>query len=245
MGPSQFVATYGPLADRASSMTGLNRWSILAQWADETGWGTSHLCLQDANLAGIECTGRYPCDGGFSKYPILDVFVKDYALVWSFPSYHDVPRGAGVDIVTQLKAIGASPWAGGHYADGGYPGADLVNVWQHYLEPLSHSTPVPTPSEDLTVADRDFLYAELVKVAQHTGATVDPAPWATPTPPPAPPPAPTGKTYTVQVGDTLWGIAQEFYGNGALYTKIYDANKSAIGDDPNLIHPGLVLTIPE
>jgi nucleoid-associated protein YgaU len=50
-------------------------------------------------------------------------------------------------------------------------------------------------------------------------------------------------SYTVQSGDTLWDIAKKFYGNGTDWTKIYDANKSVIGDNPDLIKPGQVLTI--
>lgn len=53
------------------------------------------------------------------------------------------------------------------------------------------------------------------------------------------------KTYTVKRGDCLWNIAKKFYGNGAKYTKIYNANKSVIGGNPNLIYPGQVLSIPE
>lgn len=56
------------------------------------------------------------------------------------------------------------------------------------------------------------------------------------------PPAP--QTYTVVRGDCLWNIAKRFYGNGARYTVIYDANRGVIGGNPNLIHPGQVLTIP-
>jgi hypothetical protein len=53
----------------------------------------------------------------------------------------------------------------------------------------------------------------------------------------------SGKTYTVKSGDCLWKIAKQFYGNGAQYTKIYEANKDKI-DDPNLIYAGQVLIIP-
>lgn len=52
------------------------------------------------------------------------------------------------------------------------------------------------------------------------------------------------KTYTVKAGDCLWNIAKKFYGNGAEYTKIYEANKGVIGGNPNLIYGGQVLTIP-
>ncbi|MDE7322775.1 MAG: LysM peptidoglycan-binding domain-containing protein [Lachnospiraceae bacterium] len=58
-------------------------------------------------------------------------------------------------------------------------------------------------------------------------------------------PAPkTQQTYTVAKGDCLWNIAKKFYGNGSKYSVIYNANKSVIGGNPNLIYPGQVLTIP-
>jgi LysM repeat protein len=53
----------------------------------------------------------------------------------------------------------------------------------------------------------------------------------------------TSTTYTVQPGDTLWGIAQQFYSN-ADWTKIWDANMATIGSNPGLIQPGMTLTIP-
>lgn len=53
-----------------------------------------------------------------------------------------------------------------------------------------------------------------------------------------------GQTYTVQSGDNLWNIAKKYYGSGAMYTKIYEANKDLIGGNPNLIFPGQQLIIP-
>lgn len=50
------------------------------------------------------------------------------------------------------------------------------------------------------------------------------------------------KTHTVQSGDTLWGIAKTYYGDGGQYTKIAAANPSI--KNPNLIYAGQVLTIP-
>ena len=58
-------------------------------------------------------------------------------------------------------------------------------------------------------------------------------------------PAPKQETtYTVEKGDTLWNIAKEIYGDGSLYTAIYEANKDKISN-PNLIQIGMVLTIPD
>lgn len=59
----------------------------------------------------------------------------------------------------------------------------------------------------------------------------------------SPAPKSKNKTYKVKKGDCLWTIAKKFYGNGSLYKKIYNANKSKI-KNPNLIYPGQVFTIP-
>lgn len=47
--------------------------------------------------------------------------------------------------------------------------------------------------------------------------------------------------YTVRQGETPWSMAQKFYGNGAEYTKILEANGLQEGDN---IQPGDVLKIP-
>ncbi|EUA33205.1 lysM domain protein [Mycobacterium xenopi 4042] len=52
-------------------------------------------------------------------------------------------------------------------------------------------------------------------------------------PPPAPEPA--ARTYTVESGDTLWAIAERFYGDGSKYQVIADASGIS---NPDLIHPG-------
>ncbi len=51
----------------------------------------------------------------------------------------------------------------------------------------------------------------------------------------------TGKYYTVVRGDTLWGIAKRFYGNGSRYPEIAKANNIS---NPDLIHVGQRLLIP-
>ncbi len=56
-----------------------------------------------------------------------------------------------------------------------------------------------------------------------------------------PEPEPAARTYTVVSGDTLWAIAEHFYGDGNKYQVIADASGIS---NPDLIHPGQVLTIP-
>jgi nucleoid-associated protein YgaU len=83
-----------------------------------------------------------------------------------------------------------------------------------------------------------------------------PAPVAPPRVPPLPQPpsitpAHTPTSYVVQDGDCLWRIAARQLMPGATnaaidaaWRAIYALNKTAIGDNPSLIHPGLTLTFP-
>ncbi|MFI0959923.1 peptidoglycan DD-metalloendopeptidase family protein [Streptomyces sp. NPDC021080] len=73
-------------------------------------------------------------------------------------------------------------------------------------------------------------------VAQHAekAATAAPAEKAAP--------AATTKTYAVRSGDYLSKIAEEQNVSGG-WKKIYSDNRSAIGGDPSLIHPGLKLSL--
>jgi len=59
-----------------------------------------------------------------------------------------------------------------------------------------------------------------------------------------PQPAPEETIYTVVAGDSLWKIAQQFLGNGALYKKIIEANPGKLVDEHSVIHPGDQLKIP-
>lgn len=88
------------------------------------------------------------------------------------------------------------------------------------------------------------------------GATDAGAPSAASTPPSAArsAPAPSGErtAVTVRPGDTLWDIAAAHLGPHATDAEIarawprwYDANRAAVGSDPDLLLPGTVLVAPE
>ncbi len=53
------------------------------------------------------------------------------------------------------------------------------------------------------------------------------------------------KTYTVKAGDTLSDIAESEMGDAKRWPELYAANKEAVGDNPDMIHPGLELKIPD
>jgi nucleoid-associated protein YgaU len=51
------------------------------------------------------------------------------------------------------------------------------------------------------------------------------------------------RRYTVRKGDTLSAIAKREYGDANDWRRIYEANRDQL-DNPDLIRPGQVLTIP-
>ena len=57
----------------------------------------------------------------------------------------------------------------------------------------------------------------------------------------------SGTTHTVEEGETLSSISMKYYDSADRddWMKIYEANKAVIGDDYNVIRPGMELTIPD
>jgi len=53
------------------------------------------------------------------------------------------------------------------------------------------------------------------------------------------------KKHVVESGDTLSAISKKYYDDAGKYMKIYEANKDVIGDNPDLIQPGMELVIPK
>lgn len=51
-------------------------------------------------------------------------------------------------------------------------------------------------------------------------------------------------TYTVVSGDSLSQIAKRHYGDASKWKAIFEANRDLI-TNPDLIHPGQVLTLPQ
>lgn len=51
------------------------------------------------------------------------------------------------------------------------------------------------------------------------------------------------REHVVSPGDTLWGIAEDHYGDGSEYTRLVRANTHIISD-PDLIFPGQLIRVP-
>ncbi len=60
----------------------------------------------------------------------------------------------------------------------------------------------------------------------------------------APEPVVEPEYYVIKSGDTLWGIAAEFLGNGSKYPEIFEANREVI-EDPDKIFVGQKIRIPK
>lgn len=109
-------------------------------------------------------------------------------------------------------------------------------------EPQKQPEATPAPAPAPAPAPEPPAPAPQPAQAPEPAPAPAPAPPApAPEPAPAPAPAPQPQQYTVQRGDSLWKIAERYYGNGAEYMKIARANNIA---NPDHIEPGWTLTIP-
>ncbi|WP_328957879.1 transglycosylase family protein [Kitasatospora purpeofusca] len=74
-------------------------------------------------------------------------------------------------------------------------------------------------------------------------SAAEPVEAPTPGTPAAPPPAGGPSTWTVRDDDTLDSIAEQFRLPGG-WQALYERNRAALGEDPDLIQPGQELTLP-
>jgi flagellum-specific peptidoglycan hydrolase FlgJ len=129
MTPKAFVATYRASAALCAAKTGVLPGVILAQWAHETGWGTSYLARRCKSLAGIRYYGHAGTTAyrGFACYASWSAFRTDYIRTMRLPYYRKVRAAQGVN--PQIRALGLSPWSADHY---GNPAG--VNLLKRYRQ---------------------------------------------------------------------------------------------------------------
>ncbi|MBT2466328.1 LysM peptidoglycan-binding domain-containing protein [Streptomyces sp. ISL-66] len=79
--------------------------------------------------------------------------------------------------------------------------------------------------------------------ASHTPTPASAAHKAVPAAPMKPAPK-AQRTYTVRPGDSLSAIARRELGNEGRWRELYAMNKGVVGSNPDMIHPGMKLTLP-
>jgi nucleoid-associated protein YgaU len=117
-----------------------------------------------------------------------------------------------------------------------------VSFWsyEHMSEEMWQAVASATigEEEDMSSAEFDQLNASVSQLAGRVGhLEAEVAAIRSVSPVAAP-----QRTYTVQPGDTLSGIAASFGLDG--WQRLYEVNAGVIGGDPNRIYPGQVLVIP-
>lgn len=113
---------------------------------------------------------------------------------------------------------------------------------QKILDLLSSAQGIDKVQDNMTVAVPAPAEPEPVEAPVAEAPAEEAAPAAEPEAPAAE--ESDGRTYTVESGDTLWKIAEQMYGNGSKYMKIFEANTDIL-ENPDRIFPGQKLKIPE
>lgn len=84
-----FLLRMYPVAERVSEATGVSRRLLLAQWAEESGWGTSAAAVLNNNFAGIKPFGRFAAgpDPTYAGFSSLDQFARGDIAFLEQPRY--------------------------------------------------------------------------------------------------------------------------------------------------------------
>lgn len=123
MAPEEFFAEALPWAQQAHPPTSVFVSVILAQWADETGFGGPDWSPNN-NPGNVGSYDNQPV----ATFPTLQAGVDAYIQTMNLPYYTAVRESK--TWATQAHALGLSPWASGHY--GAPPGADLISIINTY-----------------------------------------------------------------------------------------------------------------
>ena len=263
------MPTYTPGADAKTfikSMADINGWDVLPLFQGKSKWlrsypiydpATGGPCatpsssdpsapaFDDAHEDPATCSDSVQVGGqcwlnGTVNYGTYGIMVRlchdEFPIKWALAL--EIAEG----LIRTYKSIGPHP-----------EGADLPIAW---VRATYQGGPGATPSNPGnrpqckctcpckgSVVSWDYVWEPVKPRATAIG----PTPPAKPAPPPPPPPVvpvPGVKTYMVVAGDSLSKIAAKMYGNPSQWQKIYEANKSVIGPNPNVIKPGQKLVIP-
>ncbi|MFD6180191.1 LysM peptidoglycan-binding domain-containing protein [Streptomyces goshikiensis] len=151
-------------------------------------------------------------------------------------------KGAATPTVT----AGPGSSMGGKYVDAAE--ATKAAAERMAAAPPRHASHTPTPGS----AAHKSVAAAPEPPAARTRPAPPPAVHAPHTPTPgsaahksvAAAPVAAKRAYTVRAGDSLAEIARRELGNEARWRELYAMNRGVIGSNPDLIRPGMVLTLP-
>lgn len=216
-------------------------------WGGEgpTGYDCSGFLQAAWRAAGVEIPrDTYGMDAGLPHVSQSDMRPGDLIL-WNF-------GGRSPDHVTMYlgdgRMVEMSGSRGNVIGNVEGRGGEIVGV----VRPAANEDPVspaPEPEPEVETPAPD----PAPEVPEGPGPAPSPSPSAPETPSPAPSvpetpaPAPStpeaGQTYKVVKGDWLIKIADRLGVPGG-WKAIYDANRDVIGDNPDLIYPDQVFTLP-
>lgn len=150
-----FISNNVAAAARCAADTGLWTSVVLAQWSNETFYGTSRAWVFGHNPAGISPGGQ------IADYPSLGDGLRAYVFTMGLEYYAPVRAARPQGAVAQALALGRSPWAGGHYIGEGSeePGSALVGIIESMdltaydgaeqtLNPQPQPSTAPPPPEE-------------------------------------------------------------------------------------------------
>jgi len=120
MTPAQFAGSYNPTARAVGAGTGIDNVVLLAQWANETAWGTA---VAGNNLGNIRCSPT-----NFCSYASLDDFATACIATFHNGFYNAVLAAKTPE--DQLAALVASPWSSGHYGGNLHPFYDPLEAYE-------------------------------------------------------------------------------------------------------------------
>ena len=166
--PSLFAAWMTQYAQQASAATGLDVGVIIAQWGNETAWGTQFAEQNNIGNVGVYGGGPNP------SYPTLEAGVQAYINEMNSPAMAKAKaQWQGQSPQQQAVILGNSGYAGGGYNNGSGPGSDLV------ADMAAFGGSTMTAASNMTSADWSALSAAqaaggtqyLTALAQQSAAT--------------------------------------------------------------------------
>lgn len=140
-------------AHAAASHLGIPVSPVLAQWCNETGFGTSDAFVNGHNFAGVsyleppqeQLGAHYGDQGAILFYPDRASGLAGYIARWADPVYADT-RNAWAshshDAYAIAQDIERSPWAAGHY---GGDGLKALMMQENLTRYDGQPAPAPAP----------------------------------------------------------------------------------------------------